>query len=138
LTSAQRTAARVTPARRISAPALAGMLLVTGAAHFAIPRFYDAIVPGALPGGPRPWVLASGGAELACAALVGNRRTRPLGATLCVLLFVAVFPANVKMAVDWSHEGRLKAAIAIVRLPLQLPLIYWALRVRRQAAVTKG
>ncbi|MDQ1427770.1 MAG: hypothetical protein QOK39_1246 [Acidimicrobiaceae bacterium] len=126
----------MTPARRFSGPALAGMLLATGAAHFAIPRFYDAIVPGALPGGPRPWVLASGGAELACAALVANRRTRSLGATLCVVLFVAVFPANVKMAFDWSHQGRLKAAIAIVRLPLQLPLIYWALVVRRRAVAT--
>jgi uncharacterized membrane protein len=126
------------PGRRLSGPALAGMLLVTGAAHFVIPRFYDAIVPGALPGGPRSWVLASGGAELACAALVANRRTRSLGATLCAVLFVAVFPANVKMAIDWSHQGRLKAAIAIIRLPLQLPLIYWALRIRRQAAATPG
>lgn len=115
-------------------PALAGLLLVTGMAHFVIPKFYDAVVPTALPFAARTWVLASGGAELACAALVANRRTRGFGAAVAAALFVAVFPANIKMAIDWSHQGRLKGALGIARLPLQVPLVYWAWRVRRQAA----
>jgi len=114
-------------------PALAGLLVVAGVAHFVIPRFYDAVVPTILPFTPRTWVLASGGVELACAALVANRRSRPIGAAVAAVLFVAVFPANVKMAIDWSHQGRLKAVLGIARLPLQVPLVYWALRVRRQA-----
>jgi uncharacterized membrane protein len=51
-------------------------------------------------------------------------------------LFVAVFPANIKMAIDWSHQGRLKTILGIARLPLQVPLVWWALRVRRQALAT--
>jgi uncharacterized membrane protein len=125
------TAAAATRDR--AGPALAGLLVVTGVTHFVVPHFYDAVVPAVLPGGPRVWVLASGGAELACAALIANRRTRGLGATLAMVLFVVVFPANVKMAIDWSHQGPVKAAIGLLRLPLQLPLAYWALRVRRRA-----
>jgi uncharacterized membrane protein len=116
-----------------AARALAGLLTVTGLAHFAFPGFYDPIVPRALPGSARGWVLVSGAAELACAAAVANRRTRGAGATMAALLFVAVFPANVKMAFDWRHDGLVKAGIAWVRLPLQVPLIWWALRVRKRA-----
>ncbi len=47
-----------------------------------------------------------------------------------MLLFVAVFPANIQMAIDWRHDGPLKATVAWARLPLQLPLIWWAVRVR--------
>jgi uncharacterized membrane protein len=46
-------------------------------------------------------------------------------------LFAAVFPANVKMAVDWRHASPAKRAIAYGRLPLQIPLVLWARRVAR-------
>jgi uncharacterized membrane protein len=48
-----------------------------------------------------------------------------------------VFPANVKMARDLARDWRdrpapLKAA-AYARLPLQAPLVLWALKVSRSA-----
>ena len=46
-------------------------------------------------------------------------------------LFVAVFPANVQMALDWSDRSPVEQAVAYARLPLQIPLIWWALRVAR-------
>jgi uncharacterized membrane protein len=46
-------------------------------------------------------------------------------------LFLAVFPANVKMAVDWRHAPPAHRAVAYGRLPLQLPLIAWARQVAR-------
>lgn len=117
---------------RAAAAGLAGFLTVAGVAHFVVPTFYDPLIPGALPGSPRTWVLASGAAELACAAVVAVPRTRKLGATLAAVLFVAVFPANVKMAVEWNRQGALKAILALARLPAQLPLVWWALRVRQR------
>jgi uncharacterized membrane protein len=117
------------------AGALAGLLTVTGATHFAFPRFYDPIIPPALPGRPRDWVLASGAAELACAALIAHRRTRRFGATLAAVLFVVVFPANIQMGVDWSRQGAVKATIGWARLPFQFPLVWWALRVRRSSGI---
>src|SRR5260370_32245430 len=82
-----------------SAFGLAGLLGVAGVSHFAIPRFYDAIVPHTLPGPARAWTLASGVVELACAAAVALPRTRRFGATGAAVLFVAVFPAHLPMAV---------------------------------------
>ena len=124
-------------ARPVAGPALAGLLTVTGAAHFVFPAFYDPIVPRALPGSARGWVLASGAAELACAAAVASKRTRPVGAALAAVLFVVVFPANIQMAADWRHRGPLKAGLAWARLPLQVPLIWWALWVRRPGATLR-
>jgi uncharacterized membrane protein len=110
-----------------------GLLGVAGLSHFAIPRFYDAIVPHAIPGSARAWTLASGVVELACAAAVALPRTRRLGATVAAVLFVAVFPANIQMAIDWRSRPALDQAIAYGRLPLQVPLVLWALAVRRAA-----
>jgi len=114
---------------------LAGLLTLTGVTHFVASSFYEPIVPHALPGSARGWVIFSGVAELACAAALANKRTRRLGATMALVLFVLVFPANIQMAVDWNHDGALKATIAWTRLPLQIPLILWARYVRRSTAV---
>jgi len=100
--------------------------------HFAIPGFYDAIVPHAIPGPARAWTLASGVVELAC-AVASPARTRRLGATVAAVLFVAVLPANIQMAVDCGPGGP-RQAIAYGRLPLQIPLVLWALAVRRAAS----
>ena len=112
--------------RRPSATAvsLAAFLAVAGAAHFVIPRPYERIVPGVF-ADPAFWVRWSGVAELACAGLVARPSTRRAGALVAAALFVAVFPANVKMAFD----GGLPAGLAWARLPLQVPLVLWAWRV---------
>ena len=102
--------------------------------HVLTPAPFDAVIPGLLPGTPRFWTLASGAAELAVAAAVAVPRTRRLGGLAAAWLFVAVFPANVKMAVDWSDRSAAERAVAYGRLPLQVPLVWWALRVRRGAA----
>lgn len=113
--------------------ALAGFLATTGVLHFAQPRPFDSIVPRALPGGPRTWTYLSGVAELAVAAAVAHPRTRRVGGLAAAGLFAGVFPANVKMAVDWRHAPPMRRAIAYGRLPLQVPLVLWGLRVASSA-----
>ena len=110
---------------------LAGLLVVSGSAHFLRPKFFDEIVPASLPGGQRVWTLGSGGAELATALAVAIPITRRHGSLLAGLLFMAVWPANFKMAFDWHDRPLLQRSLAWGRLPLQLPLVYWAWRVRR-------
>jgi uncharacterized membrane protein len=112
---------------------LAGLLAAAGAAHFASPRRFDAIVPRSLPGAPRTWTHVSGAAELALAAGVALPRTRKAAALATAAFFVGVFPANVKMAVDWRHRPAPVKAAAFGRLPLQLPLVLWARGVARSA-----
>jgi uncharacterized membrane protein len=116
----------MTESRR--AIALAILLGGSGVLHFLIPRPYDRLIPRRLPGSARSWTYASGIAELGTALLVTIPRTRRLGGLLAALLFVAVFPGNVKLAAD-ARENPMKA-IALARLPLQWPLVKWALRVR--------
>jgi len=111
------------------AVALASLLAAAGITHFARPRPYDAIVPRWLPGSPRGWTYVSGAAELALAAAIARPRTRRGGSLAAAVLFAAVFPANVQMAVDWRHRPMPQRAVAYGRLPLQVPLIWWALRV---------
>ena len=114
--------------RTASALALAALLAAAGATHLGAPRLYERLIPERL-GPPRPWVLGSGLAELACAAAVAVPRTRRVGALATAGLFVAVFPGNVKMALDWKPGARSwtgRPAVAWGRLPLQVPLVLWA------------
>jgi len=127
----RRARAAVTGSR--SALALSGMLAGMGVLHFAVPGPFDTIVPKLLPGSPRIWTKASGAAELAVAAAVALPATRRLGGLAAAGLFTAVFPANVQMAYDWRNASRLKRAVALGRLPLQAPMIGWALAVRAGA-----
>lgn len=113
---------------------LAALLGAAGAAHFVVPDGYAAIVPRALPA-PRLWVYGSGVAELGCAALLVAPRTRRLGGWAAAVLLVAVFPANVQMALDGGvpgASGLLGSPVAVwLRLPLQVPLVWWAVAVAR-------
>ncbi|MFJ9821297.1 DoxX family protein [Streptomyces sp. NPDC101151] len=110
---------------------LAGLLAVAGVAHFAAPRQFDATIPRMLPGSPRAWTYGSGAVELALAAGVAAPRTRAVAAKAAAAFFVGVFPANVKMAVDWRHRPAPQRTAALARLPLQLPLVLWARGVAR-------
>ncbi|MFF4352964.1 hypothetical protein [Streptomyces sp. NPDC001530] len=110
---------------------LAGLLAAAGITHFVAPRQYDATIPRALPGSPRTWTYASGAAELALAAGVALPRTRRVAGLATAAFFVGVFPANIKMAVDWRERPAPLKAAAFARLPLQLPLVLWARGVAR-------
>ena len=116
--------------REATAITLALLLAGAGVTHFARPRPYDSIVPRWLPGSARAWTYASGAAELAVSAAIACPRTRRAGGLAAAVLFAAVFPANVQMAIDWRHRPVPLRALAVGRLPLQAPLIWWALRAR--------
>jgi len=58
-----------------------------------------------------------------------------------IVVFVAVFPANIQMALDGGIAGQPfplgSAAVAWLRLPLQVPLVLWARRVAGEAAAAR-
>ncbi|GAA4353694.1 DoxX family protein [Angustibacter luteus] len=112
---------------------LAALLATSGALHFARPRPFESIVPRQL-GDPGPWVAVSGAAELACAAGLALPRTRRWAGLATAALFVGVFPANVQMAVTAQRSARASRgyrAGTLARLPLQAPLVAWALAIAR-------
>ncbi|MEU5878762.1 DoxX family protein [Spirillospora sp. NPDC047279] len=112
---------------------LVALLAGAGTMHFLAPRPFDEVIPSRLPGRPRTWTHLSGLAELACAAAVAHPRTRRAGALAAAGLFVAVFPANVKMARDWRDRPPAQRTVAYARLPLQVPLVLWALKTARDS-----
>ena len=114
-----------------AARALAALLLVTGTVHVVRPHVFDPALPDWLPGTKRAWALGSGVAELACAGLVALPRTRRVGGLACAALFVGVFPGNVHMATT-ARTPRARA-VTLARLPVQVPLVLWALRAAREA-----
>jgi len=110
--------------------------------HGITPGTFESIVPRWL-GDPTPWVLGSGVAEVACAVGLAMPHTRRVAATATAVLLVAVFPANVQMAVTALQSDTASTAYqlgVLARLPLQLPLIAWAVSVRRRTvtAVSAG
>lgn len=119
------------PSTSRPAVALAGMLTFTGTVHLVRPQTFDAALPAWLPGTKRAWALGSGVAELVCAGLVALPRTRRVGGWATAALFVAVFPGNVHM-VTTARTPRARA-VTVARLPLQVPLVLWALRVASNA-----
>ena len=125
--------------RRSSPYLLAGLLTVTGSLHFLAPRPFVSIVPRRLKA-RRELVMVSGAAELACAAGLVLPATRGPAGWTTAALFLAVFPANVKMAVDSQRRPRSTAyrAAAWARLPVQVPLVLWARSVARDSAAGTG
>ena len=119
----------MTRLRALSPYLLVGLLGGAGALHLVRPATFEALIPPFLPA-PRLWVYGSGVVELLCAAAVALPRTRGRGALASAVLLVAVLPGNIQMAVD---PGGVPRWIALARLPLQLPLVMWALQVRRQS-----
>jgi len=120
-------------ATRAAAHRIAAMLLGVGSLHFLAPKPFDTIVPAELPGDARLYTYASGAAELSIGALLLPRRTRRLAAQAAVFLFVGVFPANVNMVRLWWGKPWPMRVAALARLPLQIPMITTALKIRRSS-----
>lgn len=98
-----------------------------GLNHFIAADTYVAMMPSALPA-HRALVYLSGIAEIAGGLGLILPATRRWAAWGLVALLVAVFPANVNMAIHHLPLGeRVVPAWALwARLPLQLVLIAWA------------
>lgn len=116
-----------TPRYRAGARLVAASFWVSGVAHLLSPGIFTQIVPRSLPA-PRAMVYLSGVMELLCAAGLSRRASwAPLASSA---LLLAVWPANVRMALDATGRGDdwWKVALAWVRVPAQLPLIWSVLR----------
>lgn len=124
---------------------LAFLMISAGVLHFVAEDFFTQIVPPFLPA-PRMLVWISGVAEIVLGAGLIPVATRRWAGYGLVLLFLAVFPANIYMAASELQLQRMPSwfeqpspLMLWLRLPLQLVLIAWALwaskRTRRQQAL---
>jgi uncharacterized membrane protein len=108
---------------------LTALLGGSGVLHLVRPRAYDWLVPPEL-GPARPWVTGSGVAELGTAALLAVPATRRAGGWAAAALLSAFVPAHLH-TFRAVRGKRVPMAVALARLPLQVPMVRAALRVAR-------
>lgn len=119
---------------KLSRSALAAFFGFAGTMHFLRPKFYEAIVPPGVP--VREAVVVSGVAEIAGGAALLHPATRRLGRWWLLALLLAVFPANVHMAVNPEQVTgldlrRIPRWALWARLPLQPLAMLWVWRATR-------
>jgi uncharacterized membrane protein len=113
---------------RLGRYALAAVMVAIGVTHFVTPRFFVEIMPAYLPT-PLALVYLSGVFEVLGGVGLLLERTRRYSAWGLIALYVAVFPANINMAVNEitpTGFDPIPAWLLWARLPLQLVFIAWA------------
>jgi uncharacterized membrane protein len=114
---------------------LAALFIASGLLHLVSPRVYLPMMPPYLPY-PSQLILVSGVTEIAGGIGLLFPPTRRGAHYGLIALLIAVFPANIQMAVNGFTNGGppLILALLLARLPLQ-PLLIWL--VSRSDAATR-
>jgi uncharacterized membrane protein len=98
---------------------------LAGLNHFWHTETYLDIMPSWL-----PWheglIYISGLIQIALGIAFYFDKTRVRAAWGIIILLLAVYPANFQMAVNYANEDNPYLWAALVRLPLQVPLMFWA------------
>jgi len=116
---------------------MGALYITTGTLHFVHTSTYLAIMPPYIPA-HRALVFLSGAAEIAgglgiLTPIPAIQRTAAWG---LVALLIAVMPVNIYMVTSHANFPAIPLWAVWLRLPLQLPLIYWAWRYARPNVVT--
>jgi uncharacterized membrane protein len=104
--------------------------IAAGLNHFYQPRLYRAIMPPYLPW-HGPLVALSGYAEIILGGLALLPRWRRLAGWGLIGLLIAVFPANLHMALNSARYPAIPAPLLWLRLPMQpllIALVAWCTR----------
>jgi len=104
---------------------LAISFIGAGLNHFANPEFYMRIMPPYLPW-PSALHLIAGFFEFVFGVMLLIPRFQKWAAWGLIALLLAVYPANIHMAVNRHLYPELGMTFHWIRLPLQLVLIAWA------------
>lgn len=125
-----------TTGQRRSRYALAAGLAAMTVLHLARPRPFEVMIPEWLPGDPTVWNLAAAATEGTSAVLLARERTAGLGGKLAFATFAGVWVANIQAAIDGGYRGVPgwlgSPTAAWLRVPLQLPLLWWSARIARR------
>lgn len=106
--------------------------VLAGLNHFISPSFYMRIMPPYLPW-PLFLVYLSGFFEIALGVLLLAPSFTRVAAWGLIALLVAVFPANIQMAINPQLYPDISPAVLWLRLPLQAVFIAWAFWFTRPA-----
>lgn len=110
------------PSRKTVRNTLSGFFIFTGIMHFLLPKPFLSIMPKWVPY-PEAAVAVSGVAEVAGGAALMGKKYRKWSVPMLILLLIAVYPANIHMALN-ADKYPVPKWIAWARLPFQ-PLLIW-------------
>ena len=101
--------------------------------HFVIPKVYKRIIPRSLPARDA-LVYASGVAEIAGGVGLMSGKTRRAAGWWLIATLVAVFPANVNMALNAGDFPKVPGGAPVLwaRLPFQGVFVAWVLSAMRR------
>ncbi len=109
----------------VSTYLLGSLFILAGLNHFLNPELYLQIMPSYL-----PWhlflVYGSGVFEILFGALVFVPSWTRVAAWGLIITLIAIFPANLHMALDAEDYAYIPAILLWLRLPFQAVLIAWA------------
>jgi uncharacterized membrane protein len=114
--------------RRIALFAVSGFFCFAGVGHFTNTEFFVAIVPPYLPA-PYELVYISGVFEILGGLGVLHPGTRRLAGYGLLALLVAVYPANIHMALHPELFPDVQPTALYIRLPVQFlfaGIVWWA------------
>ena len=112
----------------IGSKILVFIFLLSGIAHLVNPGVFEALIPPVL-GNESLWILGSGIAEIAAALGILTKQEWAPKFTALILLIIWV--GNWWYAIDVTFNLESSWVLTLgawLRLPLQIPLIQWAMR----------
>ncbi|KLU07357.1 hypothetical protein RISK_000435 [Rhodopirellula islandica] len=116
---------------------VAALFILAGINHFVSPAFYVQMIPDGWPS-PRLLVFVSGFFEVLGGTGLLFRRLRTIAGFGLIALLIAVFPANVHMAMHADRYDAFSQTGLIARLPLQavlIALVWWVACSKRNREV---
>ena len=108
----------------------AAFFIASGITHFIMTDFYLRMMPPYLPFHSE-LILISGILEISFALLLLLPQTRGIAGIGLILLLIAVFPANLHMALYPEIFPYILPIVLWLRLPIQIIFIYWAWKLSR-------
>ncbi|HXP52927.1 MAG TPA: MauE/DoxX family redox-associated membrane protein [Bacteroidia bacterium] len=111
--------------KKLSLYSMALFYLLAGINHFYSSNFYETIMPAYI-GYHKLLIEISGVVEILLALILIPNYTRRIAATLIAVMLVIFLWLHIQMLIDfWSKDNK-HLWIAILRVPMQFILIWWA------------
>ncbi len=105
---------------------LMGILYVlAGMNHFRKPKMYERIIPPYIPAAST-MVMVSGIAEMILGFMIMNKNTQVEAAWAIIVMLILFLPVHIFMLQNDKASLKMPKWALILRLPLQLALIFWA------------
>lgn len=114
-----------TRTRVVSLYAMALLYFAAGLNHFINPGFYEKILPSYIPL-HATCIFISGICEIGFAVLLLPERSRKTAAWFIIAMLSAFFIVHLQMLIDHTGSTDALFRISLIRIPVQLVLIWWA------------